>query len=71
MTAILQVGEVLWRVCLNEDFFMLDNIPLKYVHCGLINNNPASVQVMVWQQSSGKPVFELTMTWWKEGLFSL
>ena len=48
-----------------KTFFMLDNIPLKYVHCGLINNNSASVQVMVWQQSSGKPVFELTMTWWR------
>ena len=46
------------RIFLNENFRISIKISLKFVPKGLINNNPALVQIMVWRWSGDKPLYE-------------
>ena len=46
---------------LNENAWIPNNIPLKFVSQGLINNNPALVQLMAWCRPGDKPLSETNM----------
>ena len=45
----------------NENCCILIRFSLKYVHKGLIDNNPALVQIMAWRRSGDKPLSEPMM----------
>ena len=49
------------RIFLTENVWILIKIPLKFVPKGLINNNPALVQIMAWRRSGDKPLSEPMM----------
>ena len=42
----------------NENGCILIKFSLKYVHKGLIDNNPALVQIMAWRRPGDKPLSE-------------
>ena len=46
----------------NEKFFILINISLKYIPKGAIYNKPAFVQMMAWRRIGNKPLSELLPT---------
>ena len=46
------------RIFLNENIWILNKISLKYVHCGLIDNMSALVQIMTWCRTGDKPLSE-------------
>ena len=48
-------------VFLNGNVWILIKISLKFVLQGLINNNPALVQVMAWRRPGDKPLSEAMM----------
>ena len=48
-------------IFLNENVWILINIPLKFVPRGPINNIPTLVQVMAWRRSGNKPLCEPMM----------
>ena len=53
--------DILKCIFLNEDVWIPSNISLKFVPKGLINNNPALVQVMAWRRPGDKPLSELML----------
>ena len=50
--------DVLKCIFLNENVWMLLQIPLKFVPKGPINNIPALVQIMAWRRPGDKPLSE-------------
>ena len=44
------------HIFLNENVWILIEIPLKFVPKGLIDNKPAFVQVMAWHRTGDKPL---------------
>ena len=48
-------------IFLNENVRILIKISLKFVPQGVINNNPALVQVMAWRHPGDKPLSEPMM----------
>ena len=48
-------------IFLNENIRISIKISLKFVLKGLINNNPALVQIMAWRRSGDKPLSEPMM----------
>ena len=48
-------------IFLNKKVWILIEIPLKFVSKGLINNNPALVQIMAWRRPGDKPLSEPMM----------
>ena len=42
----------------NENFWILNKIQLKYVHCGLIDDSPALVQIIAWRRRDDQPLSE-------------
>ena len=48
---------------MNEKFDILIKISLKFVPKGLIDNNPALVEIMAWRQIGDKPLSEPMLTW--------
>ena len=52
---------ILKCISLNENFRILDNISLKYVPYGLIENMAALVQIMAWCRIGDKPLSEAMM----------
>ena len=49
------------RIFMNENVRISINISLKFVPKGLINNTPASVQIMAWRRPGDKPLSEPMM----------
>ena len=49
-------------IFVNEKFSILINILMKFVPKGLIDNNPALVQVMAWRWTGDKPLPEAMLT---------
>ena len=47
---------------LNEKFWILIKISLKFVPKVLIDNNPALVQIMAWRRIGDKPLSEPMLT---------
>ena len=45
-------------IFLNENAWILIEIPLKFVHKGSINNIPALVRIMAWRRPADKPLSE-------------
>ena len=52
-------------IFLNENVRSSIEISLKVVPKGLINNNPALVQIMTWRQSGDKPLYEPMIVYWR------
>ena len=50
--------DTLKRIFLNENVGVSNNISLKFVHKGPINNIPALVQMMAWRRPGDKPLSE-------------
>ena len=50
--------DIFKRIFFNENVWISINISLKFVPKGLINNNPALVQIMAWRRSGDKPLSE-------------
>ena len=50
--------DILKCIFLNENVWIPNNISLKFVPKGLINNTPALVQVMAWRRPGDKPLSE-------------
>ena len=50
--------DILKCIFLNENVWIPNNIPLKFVPKGPINNNPGLVQVMAWCRPGDKPLSE-------------
>ena len=48
---------------MNENFFILIKISLKFVPKGPIGNNPAQVQIMAWRRIGDKPLSAPMLTW--------
>ena len=48
-------------IFLNESYFILIQISLKFVPRGPISNNPTLVQMMAWRRSGDKPLSEPMM----------
>ena len=42
-------------IYLNESYSILIQISMKFVSIGLIDKNPALVQITAWRQPGGKP----------------
>ena len=61
MAAIL-ADDIFKRISLNEKFCILIEISLMFVHKGLLNNNPALVQIMAWRRIGDKPLSEPMLT---------
>ena len=53
-------------ILLNEKFFILIKISLKFVPKGPINNNPALVQIMACRQTGDKPLSEPMMAYFTD-----
>ena len=51
----------IFKCILNENYWFLIKISLKFVPKGLINNIPALVQVMAWRRPGDKPLSEPMM----------
>ena len=49
------------RIFLNENVRISSKISLKFVPKGLIDNNPALVQIMAWRRPGDKPLSEPMM----------
>ena len=47
---------------MNENFYILIRISLKFIHMGLTDNKSALVQVMVWRQTGDKLLPETLLT---------
>ena len=45
----------------NENMWILNNVSLKFIRKGPINNIPALVQIMAWRRSGDKPISELVV----------
>ena len=65
MAAIL-ADDTFNYIFLNEKFFILIKISLKFVPKGPIDNNPAWVQVMAWRRIDDKPLSKLMLTWFTD-----
>ena len=61
MAAVL-AEDILKCILLNENVWISLKIPLKFVPKDPLNNIPALVQVMVWRQTSDKPLPEPMLT---------
>ena len=44
-------------IFVNEKFYILMELSLKFVHKGPIDNNPALIQMMAWCRMGDKPLF--------------
>ena len=65
MAAILQT--IYFRCTfVNETFFILTKISLKFVPKGPIDNNPALVQIMAWCRIGNKPLCEPMLIWFTD-----
>ena len=53
-------------ISMNENFWILNKISLKYVLYGLIDNMAALVQIMAWHWSGDMPLFEPIMAWFTD-----
>ena len=53
-------------ISLNENFWILNKIPLKYVPYGLIDNMAALVQIMAWRRADVKPLSEPMMAYFTD-----
>ena len=52
-------ADVIFRcILVNEKFCILIKISLKFVPKGLIDNNPALVEIMAWRRIGDKPLSE-------------
>ena len=51
---------------MNEKFYILIKISLKFVPNGSIDNNPALVQIMAWCRIGTKPLSEPMLTWFTD-----
>ena len=60
MAAIFADNIFKW-IFLNENVSILNNISLKFVPKGPINNIPALVQIMAWRRPGDKPLSEPMM----------
>ena len=49
-------------IFVNEKFYTLIKISLKFVLKGPIDNNPAFVQIMAWHRIGNKPLLEQMLT---------
>ena len=49
-------------IFMNEFFFILIKISLKFVPKGPIDNKPALVKIMAWRWKGGKPLSEPMLT---------
>ena len=49
-------------IFVNEKFFILIKITLKFVPKGPVDNNPAVVQIMAWRRIGDKPLSEPMLT---------
>ena len=61
MAAIL-ADDIFKCIFMNEKFFILIQIPLKFVPKGPIDNDPALVQIMAWRRTGDKPLSETMLT---------
>ena len=50
--------DIFKRIVLNEYVWILIKISLKFISKGLINNNPALVQIMAWRRPGDKSLSE-------------
>ena len=50
--------DIFKRIFFNKNVWISIKISLKFVPKGLINNNPALVQIMAWRRSGDKPLSE-------------
>ena len=50
-------------IFVSEKFCILIKISLKFVPKGLIDSNPALVEIMAWRQIGNKPLSEPMLTW--------
>ena len=53
--------DVFKDISMNENFWILTTISLKYVPWGLVDNMTALVQIMAWRRPGVKPLFEPMM----------
>ena len=60
MTFILQT-KVSNAFLMNENLSIANRIPLKYIPCGVNDNNPTLVKVMAWLLIGYKPLSEPIM----------
>ena len=61
------IGNYIFKwISMNDNFWILDKISLKYVPLGQIDNMGALVQIMVWHQSDDKPLSEPMMVWFTD-----
>ena len=51
-------GHIFKCIFMNEKFHISIRISVKFVPMGLIDNNSALVQVMVWRRTGNKPLHE-------------
>ena len=61
MTAIL-ADNIFKCISLNEKFYILIKISLKFVPKGPIDYNPASVEIMAWRPIGNKPLSDPMLT---------
>ena len=57
----LFADDIFKRILLNETIRISTQNSLKFIPKGLINNNPALVQIMAWRRPGDKPLFEPIM----------
>ena len=55
-------GDILKCIFMNEKFYILIQILLKFVPKGVIKNIPALAQIMAWRRSGDKPLSEPMLT---------
>ena len=60
--AVILADDIFKCIFLNEKFYVLIKISLKFVPNGPIDNNPALVQVMAWRRIGDKPLSEPMLT---------
>ena len=51
---------------MNEKFFILIEISLKFIPTGPIDSNPALVYLMAWPRIGVKPLSEPMLTWFTD-----
>ena len=53
-------------ILVNEKFCILIKISLKFIPGGLIDNNPALVQIIAWRRVGDKSLSEPMLTWFTD-----
>ena len=65
MVAISQTIFLRW-IFMNEKFYILMKISLKFVPKVPINNNPALALIMAWRRMGDKPLSEPMLNWFAD-----